>query len=137
MNEEPKITKQQYIKLEQYHFNLVMFTITPEFNTLSDEKRNNIATELTYFDIALSVLSNVFVQQSGRLRKITAWTIEENTFGYNVLFEFSCSESASLILDIPEHFIISMCDNKSQYSQIKGYAFAYREDFETTIKSKF
>lgn len=135
MDEPFHITMSQYIKLEQYHFNLVMFTVTPEYVALTDERKADLLNEIMYMGIVNSTLAQVLIPRVTNRRRIMAWTLTENESEYNVLFEFSCIEAASLILNIVEHHIVLSCKGLSKYSSIKGYRFSYKDEFNLIVKT--
>ena len=128
MDEPFPITIAQYVKLEQYHFNLVMFTMTKEYVELTGEQQTKLLNEIAYMAIVNSTLAQVLMPR----RRILAWPVSEDGSEWDMLFEFSSVEAASVALDIVERNIVMACKG---HSSVKGYKFCYKDEYDLTVKN--
>ena len=124
----PPVSRPQYHQLEVYFFRLVMYTDTDEYRQLSGKKQNSINLELSYIQIALNILAQLFDSKNNNERSVAAWKehLDEGET-HSRFFIFSSCKVAGKCLGLTGSNVSAVCRGK--YPSFKGYVFQYEEDY--------
>jgi hypothetical protein len=131
-NDDLQLTLTEYYKLEAYRFNLFRFLIESKLDSLSDEKRVRILDEIDAMDFLLVILKRLLISNSREGKQIIVSFASKNLDDIEESYEFSSVETASIVTGISETIIQTACKQPDS-NLVKGYKFAYKEDFKATV----
>jgi hypothetical protein len=147
----PPISRSQYHDLEIYYHKLVAYTISWDFRDLKGDKQALIFQELTYMEMTLNILSNLFAKPDGIEKPVIGWKINIGPEDPHLVQRFSSVKVAAGATGCNQSKVSAVCKEKRPYTgtnslrdaktgkiiSVDHYKFVYEEDYkeeeETTI----